>query len=161
MKNKAIGDHLSAQIRPVVLDLGLELWGLEYLSMPGTPVLRIYIDSEQGVDVEDCARVSRRLASVIEAESLLMTGYRLEVSSPGLDRPLFSLAHFLRYQGHSINLKLTRPVAGRSRMVGRFVALDNEQELVMEISGTHLNIPYELVKRANLKTDFHSAGGKK
>jgi ribosome maturation factor RimP len=140
---------LYALLGPVVADLGYELWGLEQVSAPGRSLLRIYIDSAVGISVDDCARVSRRLAGVLDVEDPIRGPYDLEVSSPGLDRPLFTLAQFERFAGREVRVRLKAKLHGQRRIVGTIAGVSGAN--VRIVSGTeHHEVPTELIEQARL-----------
>mgnify|MGYP000258510351 FL=1 len=139
-------------IRGGVEDLGYTLWGIQYLQGRGA-VLRLFIDHDDGINVDDCALVSHEVSGVLDVEDPIPGDYNLEVSSPGLDRPLFELSHFERYQGESVQLTLLAPVAGKRKMTATLVAVDGDT-LVMELDGESLRVPYSQVDRARLQPRF-------
>ena len=98
-----------------VEDLGCELWGIECQRIGRYLTVRLFIDKEGGVTIEDCADVSRQVSAVLDVEDPIADKYNLEVSSPGLDRPLFTLNQFERYLGQEILLHLRIPVADRRK----------------------------------------------
>ena len=104
-------EQIRELLAPVVNDMGYELWGIEYLQGRGA-VLRLYIDHEAGITVDDCVAVSHEVSGVLDVEDPIPGEYNLEVSSPGMDRPLFELSQFERYLGEQVQLKLLAPVAG-------------------------------------------------
>jgi len=105
-------------IEPVVTALGLELWGLEFNSAGRNSTLRIYIDGPDGVSVDDCARVSHQVSGILDVEDPIPEQYMLEVSSPGMDRPLYTLEQFQAYAGHQVQLRLRMPFEGRRKFKG-------------------------------------------
>ena len=120
--NKVPGEALAAkeqQIRellePAVEALGFVVWGLEYLSQGRHTLLRLYIDDENGVGVDDCAAVSRQVSSILDVEDPISGDYTLEVSSPGLDRLLFQLEQYPDYAGEWIEIRLRVPFEGRRK----------------------------------------------
>lgn len=145
-------EKIKELLAPVVDDLGFELWGVEHIQGRGA-VLRVYIDHEDGIDVDDCATVSHEVSGVLDVEDPLPSEYNLEVSSPGMDRPLFELAQFARYIGESVQLKLLAPVAGRRKMTAAIVAV-NDDTLDVSHEGEPLRVPYSQVDRARLKPRF-------
>ena len=140
--------QLEALLAPVVEDLGFEFWGLEYFRGRNA-VLRIYIDGEDGVTVDDCADVSHQVSGVLDVEDPLPGEYLLEVSSPGLDRPLFTLAQWSRFPGARVQVRLLAPVDGRRKFTGRLKAVNGEV-LVFDHDGETLHVPHAQVERANL-----------
>ena len=145
-------EQLKELLAPVVEDLGYTLWGVQYLQGRGA-VLRLFIDHDDGINVDDCALVSHEVSGVLDVEDPIPGDYNLEVSSPGLDRPLFELSHFERYQGESVQLALLAPVAGKRKMTATLVAVDGDT-LVMELDGESLRVPYSQVDRARLQPRF-------
>lgn len=145
-------EQLKELLAPVVEDLGYTLWGVQYLQGRGA-VLRLFIDHDDGINVDDCALVSHEVSGVLDVEDPIPGDYNLEVSSPGLDRPLFELSHFERYQGESMQLTLLAPVAGKRKMTATLVAVDGDT-LVMELDGESLRVPYSQVDRARLQPRF-------
>ena len=107
---------LTSLLQPLVEDLGYEFVGIEHSSNPKNPVLVIYIDAPDGIAVEDCARVSREIAAILDVEDPIPGKYQLEVSSPGLDRPLFTLAQFEQFSGEVAQISLFAP-RGRAQEV--------------------------------------------
>lgn len=117
-------EQLEALIAPVVASLGCELWGLEYLTQGRYTTLRLYIEGESGVTLDDCEKVSRQVSSVLDVEDPIEGEYTLEVSSPGLDRPLYIPAHYERYIGEQVNLRLRMARDGRRKFKGTIVGVD-------------------------------------
>ena len=117
----AADSKLHELLQPVVEALDCELWGLELQSGGKRKLLRIYIDSEDGIGVEDCERVSRQSSSILDVEDAINGEYVLEVSSPGMDRPLYELAQYEKYKGEDISLRLRFPYDGRRNFKGRLV----------------------------------------
>jgi ribosome maturation factor RimP len=140
---------LHALLDPVVADLGFELWGLERVSAPGRLLLRIYIDSAAGITVEDCARVSRRVAGVLDVEDPIRGPYDLEVSSPGLDRLLFTPAQFERYAGRGVKLRLKAKLRGQRRIAGTIGRVSGES-LEIESGEERFDVPIDLIEQARL-----------
>ena len=145
-------EQLKELLAPAVEDLGFELWGVEYLQGRGA-VLRLYIDHPDGITVDNCAAVSHEVSGVLDVEDPISGEYNLEVSSPGMDRPLFEIAQFARYAGEDVQLKLLAPVAGKRKMTAAIVAVDGDT-LVVELDGETLRVPYSQVERARLQPRF-------
>ncbi|KAF0806483.1 hypothetical protein A6D6_01481 [Alcanivorax xiamenensis] len=145
-------EQIKELLAPVVNDMGYELWGIEYLQGRGA-VLRLFIDHEAGITVDDCVAVSHEVSGVLDVEDPIPGEYNLEVSSPGMDRPLFELSQFERYLGEQVQLKLLAPVAGKRKMMATLVAVDGDTLVVM-LNGDTLRIPYSQVDRARLEPRF-------
>lgn len=112
-------------LRPTVEAMGYLWWGLEWVGQATSRTLRIYIDHENSIGVEDCAEVSRQISALLDVEDKLAERYYLEVSSPGMDRRFFRFEQLLPYVGQLMTLKTRLPVQGRSRFKGRLLALDS------------------------------------
>jgi ribosome maturation factor RimP len=150
-----ITDKIVTLIDPVVMDLGYELVGIEYISSGKHSVLRIYIDSDSGVGVDDCEVVSRQVSAIFDVEDPISSQYNLEVSSPGIDRPLFNLGHYQRFLGHEVKLRLVRPINGQRKFrgtIGSVSELNNTIELLTEIDAVILDI--DMIEKANLVANF-------
>ena len=106
-------EQLHALLAPVVEALGYQCWGVEFLSQGRHSLLRVYIDHSNGILVDDCEKVSRQLSGVLDVEDPISSDYTLEVSSPGLDRPLFTLEQYAANVGEQIKIKLRSPFEGR------------------------------------------------
>ena len=145
-------EQLTELLAPVVEDLGFVLWGIEHIQGRGA-VLRVYIDHEDGISVDNCAAVSHEVSGVLDVEDPIPGEYSLEVSSPGMDRPMFDIAQYADYIGEDVQLKLLAPVSGKRKMTAAIVAVDGET-LVVELDGDTLRIPYSQVDRARLQPRF-------
>jgi len=141
--------ELTAMLEPTVEAMGFELWGLEYLSQGRHSVLRIYIDAEQGVGVDDCAAVSEQVSSLLDVESPITGASVLEVSSPGLDRLLFRLDQFPAYVGETVELRLRRPYEGRRRFKGILAGLEGE-DVVVRVDDHEYLLPHGEIEKAQI-----------
>src|SRR5690606_22208616 len=119
-------------LQPVVTALGYELWGIEFIGTGKHSTLRIYIDKPEGILVEDCERVSRQASSVLDVEDPIQGEYTLEVSSPGMDRPLYNLDQYTLYLGEEVSVRLRIPYEGRRKYKGRLVGVEGD-EIVMQV----------------------------
>ncbi|MDG1819771.1 MAG: ribosome maturation factor RimP [Porticoccaceae bacterium] len=149
----AADSKLRELLKPVVEALNCELWGLELQSGGKRKLLRIYIDSEDGIGVEDCERVSRQSSSILDVEDVISGEYVLEVSSPGMDRPLYELAQYEKYKGEDISLKLRFPYDGRRNFKGRLGGIDGD-EIVLVVADTEYLFPIEGIDKANVVPRF-------
>ena len=140
-------------VEPVVESLGFELVGAEYLVQGGDGLLRVYIDAEGGIDVEDCRRVSHQLSGVLDVEDVIKGHYSLEISSPGLDRPLFGAAHFERFAGSEIKLRLDAPQDGRRKFRGVLVGIQ-DGDVTLLVDGEEVQVPLASIDKANLVPQF-------
>ena len=144
-------ERLHDLIEPVVAGLGYELVGVEFDG--GQRVLRVYIDSTAGVTLDDCSRVSYQVGAVLDVEDPLPGRYQLEISSPGLDRPLFTIEHFDRFKGKMARLQLVRPIEGRRRFKARVLGTE-EGCVVLQEGDATLRIPFDAIEKARLVPEF-------
>lgn len=149
---------LEAMLAPVVAEQGCELWGLEYFQQGRRSALRLYIDAEDGITVDDCERVSRQVSAVLDVEDPIAGAYMLEVSSPGMDRPLYRPEQYLRYVGAQIALRLRAPYEGRRKFQGVVRGIE-EGDLVLQVGETEFLLPLEGIDKANVVPVFTSVDG--
>ena len=166
-------------IRPVVEGLGYELWGLEHLAQGKHSLLRIYIEnqakpegdaaanvmlseqgevenasvSESGVALEDCEKVSRQVGAILDVEDPISGDYTLEVSSPGMDRFLYSLAHYERFKSHRVAIKLRMPYEGRRKFNGIISGIEGH-DVVVQVDQEEFLFPIEAIEKANIIPQF-------
>ncbi|MEQ7414141.1 ribosome maturation factor RimP [Xanthomonas campestris] len=150
---------------PTVESLGLELLGVEYLPAPGGATLRLYIDvplAEQPdriINVDDCERVSREVSAQLDVEDPISGNYTLEVSSPGVDRPLFTLDQFARHVGESAKVVLKLAQDGRRRFQGQIVRIDTEAAaVVFSVDGKDVQIAFDNIDKARILPDWVALG---
>lgn len=142
-------------LKPVVEAMGCELWGLEYLTGGKHVTLRIYIDKPDGVVLEDCERVSRQISSVMDVEDPIRSEYTLEVSSPGMDRPLYTLDQFALFIGEEVNIRLKVPYEGRRKYKGRLNGVEGDEVLIV-VDDHEFLFPIETIDKANVVPSFGS-----
>jgi ribosome maturation factor RimP len=142
-------DQLIELLQPVVVNLGYELWELEYAARSGGGLLRLYIDSASGITLEDCERVSRAISEALDANDPIQGHYNLEVSSPGLDRVLRTAAQFARFNGERVRVETSTAVNGRKRFVGRLVDVTDGQ-ISLEVDGSTVKLPIDGIHKARL-----------
>ncbi len=143
-------DRLERLIRPVVEGLGCTLWGIEYRPQKRSALLRVFIDKDDGVGMDDCERVSRQLSAMLDVEDPIPVAYTLEVSSPGIDRVLFTPEQFRRYRGEKAKIRLRWPVQERRNYEGTIRGAEDDRVL-LEQQGEVVEIPMEAISRARLK----------
>ena len=148
-----ITKQVSDLIEPIINEMRFELIDVEYLSDRGRWVLRIYIDKEGGVTLDDCALVSGELGDLIDIKNIIEHEYVLEVSSPGLNRPLKKEADFIRVIGKKIKVKTKIPVNGRRNFAGRLNDF-KEQKLFIESEGGLVTVSWPDIEKANLVYEF-------
>jgi ribosome maturation factor RimP len=144
-------ERLIQLIEPVVSGLGYELVGIEFDGRQR--VLRVYIDNPAGITLDDCSRVSYQVSGVLDVEDPIPGRYQLEISSPGMDRPLFAPEHFERFKGEMVRLQLARPIEGRRRFKARLLGLEGETVVLKDGEET-FRIPYESIEKARLSPEF-------
>ncbi len=140
-------------IEPYMEQMGVELYGVRFLSTPTGRVLRIYIDREGGVDLDTCERVSLMLSPILDLEDPIPYSYYLEVSSPGIERALLKKEHFYRYQGRKISLKTINSVEGRRSFTGEIKAAWPEF-FILASGEKEYRIDYKNVQKAKLVVDI-------
>jgi ribosome maturation factor RimP len=145
--------QLEALLAPSVMALGLRIWGIEYLSQGKRSLLRVYIDADDGVTIEDCERVSKQVSDLLDVENVLASSYTLEVSSPGLDRLLFKPEQYAESIGETVDVRLNYPFEGRRRFVGALTSLEND-EVVVLVEDSEFLIPLSNVQRARIVPRF-------
>jgi len=156
MRNEALTELLA----PVVADMGLECLGVEYSPSHGNSLVRVYIDApDRAVTVDDCEAVSRQVSATLDVHDPVQGRYTLEVSSPGLDRPLYTPAHFARFVGSAAKIELALPLNGRRRFQGPIVAAD-ESRIVIEQDGTEVALAPGNIHKARLVAELSEAPGK-
>ncbi len=150
--------HLVELIEPIVDGLGYECVGIEYNPHPKHGLLRIYIDKEEGVLLEDCSKVSHHLSGVLDVEDPIQGNYQLEVSSPGMDRPLFKIDQFNRYIGSQVKVTLFRPVDKRRKIIGMILGVE-ENIIRIQEGGQVFNVPFQAMSKARLAPEYFDEKG--
>ncbi len=143
------GNRLNALIGPAVEGLGYEFVGVEYMPRQRQSLLRVYIDSDAGISLDDCALVSDQLSGLLDVENPIQGAYSLEVSSPGLDRPLFFERHFDRFRGVRIRVKMGTPVGGRRDFKGTLDGCRDGAVILLQDGEEHA-LPLEDISTARL-----------
>jgi ribosome maturation factor RimP len=146
--------RLQELLQPVVEGLGFECVGVEYQAAGGRNTLCVYIDSEEGITVDDCETVSRQVGAVLDVEDVIRGHYTLEVSSPGLDRPLFTPEHYRRFIGSLATVRLQAPLEGRKKFDGRIVDVASDDTVTMQCDGEEFRLPFASIARGRLKPEF-------
>ncbi len=162
MSQQATHDKLLALAESTLAPMGFELVDLEYRTEGRDWILRLFIDREGGVTLDDCADVSREFGALLEVEDILHHAYRLEVSSPGLDRPLKKAADFERFRGHLVKVKTLESVdpdqRGHTRktFLGELLGFENGVVSLRQTDkkGGVVAIPFEGIAKANLEPEF-------
>lgn len=142
-------DQLNELLGPLVSALGYELWELEYVQRAGGAVLRLYIDSPDGISLDDCERVSRAVSERLDSDDPIPGQYTLEVSSPGLDRVLRTPDHFGRFAGERVRVEMARPIDGRKRFQGQLIDA-NDREITLNVDGGKVTLPIDQIHKARV-----------
>lgn len=142
-------EQIQAIVEPVLSALGLQLWGIEYLGQGRHTLLRVYIDKTDGVDIEDCAEASRQISGILDVEDPIKNEYTLEVSSPGIERPLFTLDQYRQYLGVELKVRLRQNFEGRRNFAGVLIEVVDD-EISIAQGEDKLSFPLELIERANV-----------
>ena len=146
---------IKAVVIPTVESLGYELWGCVLLSQGSRSLLRVYIDSEQGVCLADCERVSRQLSAVLDVENPSLARYTLEVSSPGLDRPLFTPDQFRRFIGSQLTVSTRVFVENKKRFKGLLMATSEQGISLKQATEDVIALTWDVIMRANVLPEIN------
>lgn len=145
--------NLQEMLQGAVEDLGCELWGIECQRAGRFMTVRLFVDKEGGVTVDDCADVSRQVSAILDVEDPIADKYNLEVSSPGLDRPLFTLPQFERYIGQDIAVNLRIPVMERRKWQGKLERIENDM-VTLIVDGQEQVLVFGNIQKANVVAKF-------
>jgi len=146
------GDELQKLLEPTIEGLGYELTDLEVRLGSKGGLVRLTIDKSDGIDLEDCEKVSHAVSALLDVEDPVASNYSLEVSSPGLDRKLTKVEHFQRFEGEILKVSMRFPIEGRRRFRGTLVS-SNEENIVVEVDGESHSLPLVMIDTARLVPD--------
>lgn len=144
---------LTQMLTSPVEALGFEMVGIEFVRAGKHSILRVFIDHEKGIDVDDCADASHQISAVLDVEDPISTEYNLEVSSPGMDRPLFTEAHYARFVGEIISIRLSVPMDNRRNFKGKLLNCENGQ-ISIEVDGETFLLAIANIDKGNLVPTF-------
>ncbi len=145
---------LAPLFEPVIESMGYELVGVEYQLNGSYGTLRVYIDREEGVSLDDCAEISRQVSAILDVEDPIQQAYDLEISSPGLDRPLFKLDDYARFVGQTVKVKLMSGLDGRRNFKGALLGINEANEVLVEVDGMEFKLPFADIAKGNLVADL-------
>jgi len=145
--------HLWELFEPVVKGMGYDLIEIEHFPNPKHGVLRLYIDKEDGVNVDDCSSVSRQISALIDVEDPVSGQFNLEISSPGSDRPLRRLVDFQRFVGSLVKLKTVMPLQGQRNFKGRLLEV-SEETVVIETDDEEISLPMSTIDKARIVPEY-------
>ncbi len=148
-----VTERVAAIIEPVIQELGFELVDVDFLTDRGRRVLRIYVDTREGITLDECAEVSREVGSLIDLEDLISEQYVLEVSSPGLNRPLRKEKDFIAAMGRKVKVKMRKPLEGRRNFTGMLENFDNGV-ITLRMENNEIVLPVAEIERANIVYQF-------
>ncbi len=146
-------EQLQTLLAPVIESLGYQCWGVEFISQGKHSLLRVFIDHANGIGVEDCEKVSKQVSAILDVEDPIPYEYTLEVSSPGMDRPLFTLEQYEQYIGEQIKVKLRSAFEGRRNFNGSLQGIE-DQQIVLRVDNQEYLLPIELIEKANIEPNF-------
>ena len=152
MKNDALVTQIYEMVKPIADELNYEIYHVEYVKENGEYYLRIYIEKEGGITLSDCEALSRRVSDLMDEKDPIPEAYFLEVSSPGLNRTLFTEAHYKRFVGREVLVKLTKAIDGKKSVKGILKEV-NEENIIIE-ADTLISIPKEKIKSANIEGEI-------
>ena len=146
--------HIGDLLEPGISSMGYELVGVEFQTGgPGGGLLRVYIDSENGISADDCQKVSYQVSGVLDVEDPIKGHYTLEVSSPGLDRLLFKPEDFERFAGQLVKLRVIYPIEGQRKFKGRLLGL-RDTNVVIKQDDQEISLPFDQIEQARLVPEF-------
>ena len=149
----SLEERLTEMLAPSVEDLGYELVGVEYVRAGKQSTLRVYIDQEQGILVEDCAAVSRQVSAIMDVEDPITNEYTLEVSSPGMERPLFNASQYAEFIGEDIKIQLRMPIQNRRKWKGVISSVEGEI-ICVTVEGKEERFALSNIQKANIVPKF-------
>lgn len=150
---KRAPEHLVTLIEPIVEGLGYACWGIDYRPHPKHGLLRIYIDSPNGILVDDCSKVSHQISGALDVEDPISDNYQLEVSSPGADRPFFNVHQFEQFIGSTVLVNLYQSISGRKKITGIIEKVEDEMITLREAEQI-FEVPFEAMSKARMVPDF-------
>lgn len=146
-------EKLTEMLEPGVEALGFELVGVEYVRAGKHSILRVFIDHENGVSVDNCADVSHQVSAILDVEDPISTEYNLEVSSPGMDRPLFKEKHFQQAAGEQVQIRLAMPMDNRRNFKGTLLSCE-EGVVSVDVDGQQFQLAVANIEKANVVPTF-------
>ena len=152
MKNDALVTQIYEMVKPISDELNYEIYHVEYVKENGEYYLRIYIEKEGGITLNDCEALSRRVSEIMDEKDPIPEAYFLEVSSPGLNRTIFTEAHYKRFVGREVMVRFTKAIDGKKNVKGILKEV-NEDNIIVEVD-TLISIPKEKIKSANIEGEI-------
>jgi len=149
----SLEERITEMLAPSVEDLGYELVGIEYIRAGKHSTLRVYIDQDEGILVDDCAAVSRQVSAIMDVEDPITNEYTLEVSSPGMNRPLFKAEHYQTFSGDEVKIQLRMPIQNRRRWKGVIVSAE-DGIICLNVDGREERFALSNIQKANIVPKF-------
>jgi ribosome maturation factor RimP len=146
-------DKLTGLLAPIAEENELELVLLELAGSQRNPVVRVYLDREGGIGIDDIARANKWLKAILDEVSAYANGYTLEVSSPGIERPLVTLAHFERFAGSGASVTVSPEIAGHKRFTGTISGVEGT-DVLFDVDGTTIRVPLRSIVKARLRAEI-------
>ena len=153
MNNNALIEKIETLVKPIADELNYEVYHIEFVKENNEFYLRIYIDKEEGISITDCEALSRRVSDVLDVEDPIDKAYYLEVSSPGLNRRLFTDEHFKKFLGREVLVKLNGNIEGKKNIKGLLKEV-SEENIIVEDDEKAITIPKSKIKAANLEGEI-------
>lgn len=150
-------DEIIAVLEPLAIQNGLELVTADVAGGQRHRVVRVFLDRENGIDIEAIAAANPWLSDALDTIERLSGPYTLEVSSPGIERPLRTRDHYARFGGHDVVVHTRQPIDGRAKFTGHLERLDGDN-VIITIDAQEIRVPFDMIERARLKADFGMAG---
>lgn len=154
MSSNSIDEQIQATAARLADENNLEFVHAEIAGTKRNLTVRIFIDKEGGVTIDDCSDFSRKIEAVLDADDLIPTAYTLEISSPGLERELYSLQDFVKYSGNLAKVKTKDPINGQKNFRGKIVGVKGEEIIFADKTNGEVSFPYNAVAKANLEIDL-------
>ena len=153
LSEENIISNIKELLEPILIEKNLELFDIEFKGLGRKGILRVYIDKEEGVTIDDCARISRELGALLDVHEVIPGSYNLEISSPGLTRPLRKPSDYLRFKGKKVKIKTVEDIGNKKVFKGRLLDFIDDT-VSLETEGMNYLIPYSKIEKANLELDF-------
>lgn len=153
MDKSVLINNLINLFKPIVTELGYEFYYLEFIKEDGENYLRIYIDSKNGIGLNDCEKVSRRISEILDEEDPISSSYYLEVSSPGIFRTLFTDEHLNKYVNSNISLNLNKLYQGKRKFEGKLIKVDTDN-IIIDYENVDFSIPRDIIDKVILKGEL-------
>jgi len=145
--------NIKELLEPILIEKNLELFDIEFKGLGRKGILRVYIDKAEGVTIDDCARISRELGALLDVHEVIPGSYNLEISSPGLTRPLRKPSDYLRFRGKKVKIKTVEDIGNKKVFKGKLLDFIDDT-VSLETDGMNYLIPYSKIEKANLELDF-------